>query len=141
MGDLVETITRGNVVEVKVILASVALALAVYQLVLIAVGYGKVRPPFLASRAASFAHRAVGDVIAVLLVVVAIACISYFEVEDDHAAHVAAAIALLAVLALKLLVLRRWHRLSALLPYLGLGVFVLLALTWATSAGDILASR
>ncbi|HEX2503734.1 MAG TPA: DUF6529 family protein, partial [Miltoncostaeaceae bacterium] len=76
MGDLVETLTRGNVTEVKVILASVALALAAYQLILIAVGYGRVRPPFLTARAASFAHRAIGDVIATLLVVVAIMCLS-----------------------------------------------------------------
>jgi hypothetical protein len=38
--DLIDTLTRGNATEVKVLLASVALALAVYQLVLIAVGYG-----------------------------------------------------------------------------------------------------
>ena len=43
MEDLVESLTRGYVVEVKVILASVALGLAVYQLVMIAVGYGWVR--------------------------------------------------------------------------------------------------
>ena len=141
MGDLVETLTRGNVTEVKVILASVVLALAVYQLILIAVGYGRVRPPFLAPRAASLAHRAVGDVIAALLVVVAVMCLSYFGIEDDAGAHVVAASALLAVLALKILVLRRWHRLSPLLPALGACVFVLLAVTWATSAGDLLADR
>lgn len=75
MEDLVETVTRGNVTEVKVILASVCLALAVYQLVLIAVGYGKVRPPFLDAPGASSAHRALGDTIVVLLVVVAVMCI------------------------------------------------------------------
>jgi hypothetical protein len=32
MEDLVEPLTRGNVAEVKVLLASIALALAVYQL-------------------------------------------------------------------------------------------------------------
>ena len=211
MEDLIEELTRGNVTEVKVILASVVLALAVYQLLLaavaygwvrlpfleshpaswahrasgdaivvltvlvavacvsyygfefedeggahaifgaillgvialkvIAVGYGRVRPPFLASRAASLAHRAVGDVIAALLVVVAVMCLSYFGIEDDAGAHVVAASALLAVLALKILVLRRWHRLSPLLPALGACVFVLLAVTWATSAGDLLADR
>ena len=119
MGDLVETITRGNVVEVKVILASVVLALAVYQLILITVGYGVARPPFLSSRAASFAHRTAGDVIAVLLVVVAIMCLSYFGLEDDAGVHVVAASALLAVLALKILVIRRWHRLNRMLPLLG----------------------
>jgi hypothetical protein len=46
--DLVESITRGNPTEVKVVLASVVLALACYQLVLIAVGYGKVRTGWLA---------------------------------------------------------------------------------------------
>lgn len=141
MGDLVETLTRGNVTEVKVILASVVLALAVYQLILIAVCYGRVRPPFLSSGAAGFAHRAIGDVIAVLLVVVAIMCLSYFELEDDTAAHVVAASALLVVLALKILVIRRWHALSSLLPLLGTCVFLLLVVTWATSAGDLLADR
>ena len=141
MGDIVETVTRGNVTEVKVILASVVLALAVYQLILIAVCYGRVRPPFLSSGPAGFAHRAIGDVIAVLLVVVAIMCLSYFELEDDTAAHVVAASALLVVLALKILVIRRWHALSRLLPLLGTCVFLLLVVTWATSAGDLLADR
>jgi hypothetical protein len=45
--DLLETVTRGNVDEVKIVLASVVAALAVYQLVLVAVGYGKLRLPFL----------------------------------------------------------------------------------------------
>ena len=53
MEELIENVTRGNPTEVKVLLASAALALAVYQLVLIAVGYGKLRPPFLAARPAS----------------------------------------------------------------------------------------
>lgn len=71
MEDLVESLARGNVTEVKVLLASVALALAVYQLVLIAVGYGKVRPPFLDAGPATRAHRASGDAIVVLVVVTA----------------------------------------------------------------------
>lgn len=141
MEGVVEELTRGNVTEVKVILASVALALGVYQLVLIAVGYGKVRPPFLAPRAASFAHRASGDVIAVLLVVVAVMCISYFGLEDEATLHVVSGIALLAVLALKITVVRHWHALGRFLPVLGTLLFVLLALTWATSAGDLLADR
>lgn len=58
---------RGNVTEVKVLLTSAAAALAVYQLVLIAVGYGKLRPRFLDAGPAANAHRASGDTIAVLL--------------------------------------------------------------------------
>ncbi len=137
--DLIEALTRGNATEVKVVLASVALALAVYQLVLISVGYGKLRPRFLAPRPASAAHRAVGDTIAVVLVVVALMCVGYFGVEDGAALHVAAAIALLSVLALKVAVVRRWHALGRFLPALGISVWLLLALTWLTSAGDFLA--
>jgi hypothetical protein len=51
--NVVEDLTRGNVTEVKVLLASVALALAVYQLMLIAVAYGRVRPPVLEPRPGS----------------------------------------------------------------------------------------
>jgi hypothetical protein len=137
--DLIETLTRGNPVEVKVVLASVALALAVYPLGLIAVTYGKVRPPFVAGRAAGLAHRASGDAIAVLLVVVATMCLALFGFEDDAAAHVAAACGLLAALATKIAVLRLFPAAGRLLPLLGSAVFVLLALTWITSAGACLA--
>jgi hypothetical protein len=44
MEDLVDTLTRGNPLEVKTVLASVAFALAAYQLVLAAVGFRWVRP-------------------------------------------------------------------------------------------------
>jgi Family of unknown function (DUF6529) len=139
--DLVEEVARGNVTEVKVVLAWVIAALAIYQLVLIAVGYGKVRPRFLAARPAAAAHRASGDAIVVLVAVVATMCVSYFgfESEDGKTLHIVAAIALLAVLALKIAVLRWWHGLGRFLPLLGLTVFVLIGLTWASSAGDILA--
>lgn len=141
MESLVEELTRGNVTEVKVVLASVVAALACYQLVLIAVAYGKLRPRFLSAAAASFSHRAAGDAIVVVSVVVAVMCVSYFELEDDTTAHVIAAIALLTVLAAKIAVVRWLPRLSALLPLLGISVWVLFALTWATSAGDFLADR
>jgi hypothetical protein len=117
----------------------VALALAVYQVVLIAVGYGKLRPPFLGARAASWTHRASGDAIVVLLVLTATMCVSYFGFEDDAILHIAAGTALLAVLALKILVLRRWHAAGRFLPVLGISVLLLLALTWLSSAGTFLA--
>ena len=138
MEGLIDSVTRGNPTEVKVLLASVALALAVYQLVLIAIGYGKLRPPFLAAAPASRTHRAVGDTIAVLLVITALMCVGYFGLEDDASLHMVAAIALLSVLALKIAVIRRWHALGRFLPALGISVWLLLALTWVTSAGDFL---
>jgi hypothetical protein len=137
--NLIEELTWGNPTEVKVVLASVALALAVYQLVLIAVGYGKVRPRFLDARPAAKAHRASGDAIAVLLVLVAAMCVGYFGFEGDASLHIAAGIGVLAVLAAKVAVLRRFHGAGRLLPVLGTSLFLLLVLTWLTSAGSFLA--
>jgi hypothetical protein len=139
VGSLIEELTRGNPTEVKVVLASVALALACYQLVLIAVGYGKLRPRFLQAGPAAKAHRASGDAIAVLLVVVAAMCIGLFGFEDDATLHIVAGSGVLAVLALKIAVLRRFGSLGRYLPVIGTSLFLLLVLTWATSAGGFLA--
>ena len=140
MEDLVESFTRGNVTEVKVVLASVVVCLAVYQLVLIAVGYGKLRPRFLQSGPASRAHRASGDGIVVLVVVVALMCLSYYGFEEAGL-HAVAGIGVLMVLALKIAILRRWQGLSRYLPALGITVFALLVLTWASSAGSFLVDQ
>lgn len=139
METLIERIARGNVAEVKVVLASVVMALAAYQLALIAIGYGKLRPPFLTAGPAARTHRAVGDAILVLVVVVALMCLSYFGLEDEGALHAATGAALLAVLAVKVAVIRWWHGASRLLPLLGGAAFLLLAATWLSSAGDFLA--
>jgi len=138
---LIDTLTRGNPTEVKVVLATVALALSVYQVAVIAVAYGKVRPRFLGAAPAALAHRAVGDAIALILVVCATICIAYYGFDDDAGLHVAAASALLLALALKVAVVRRLHGLGRLLPVIGASIWVLLALTWLTSAGDFLADR
>jgi hypothetical protein len=146
---LVEDIANGNVTEVKVVLASIVVALAVYQVILMAVGYGKLRLPFLSAKAASFTHRSVGDTIVFLTLLVAFMCIGYFEISDgiEHAddgerirvaVHVAAALLLLGVLGLKVLVVRRGRKSGRYLPLLGLTVFALFLITWITSAGDYL---
>jgi hypothetical protein len=139
MEQLVDTLTFGNAAAVKAVLASVAAALAVYQLVLIAVAYGEVRPRVLSAPVASFTHRASGDAILVLVVVVALFCLGRFGLDDDGAVHAVSGAALLVVLGLKLAVLRWWHGLGRFLPVLGATVFVLLAVTWFTSAGHFLA--
>jgi len=147
--DLIEDLARGNVTEVKVVLASVALVLAGYQVMLMAVGYGKLNLPFLKPRPASFAHRSIGDVIVLLTILVAFMCIGYFEVYDgvEHADdgetgraafHVVTAFLLLGFLTLKVIVVRWWHAMSRLLPFLGISVFTLFLLVWITSAGDYL---
>jgi len=141
MEGLVSDLTRGNVTEVKVVLASVVMGLACYQLALIAVGYGKLRPSFLAARPASRTHRAVGDAIVVITIAVAAMCLSYFELEDDASAHATAAAALLVVLAFKIAVIRWLHGLRRFLPVLGLSVWILFAITFGTSAGDFLVNR
>jgi hypothetical protein len=135
--DLIEQLTDGNVTEVKVVLASVVLALALYQALLAAIAYGRVRLPFLESAPASWAHRASGDAIVVLAVLVAAACISFYGF-DDAGAHSVLGCALLGVLALKVVTVRAGGRLARLLPHLGVSVLALFAATWLTSAGEFL---
>ena len=140
MEDLVRELTNGNATEVKVVLASVAVALAVYQLVVIAVGYGAIRLPFLAPAVAFRAHRAVGDVILVLVLVVSAMCIAVFGFEGEEdlgTIHVISAATFMAALAVKVILVRT-HRGSRFLPFLGTGVFMLLGATWMTSAGAML---
>ena len=141
MEDLVDSITRGNPTEVKVVLATVVVALAVYQLVLAAVVYGRVRPTFLEGRIAGLVHRASGRAIAAITAVVAVMCIAVFGYDLEYAAHVLAATALLSVLALKIVVVRRGGSFGRYLPIFGLTVFTLFVITWATSAGDFLADQ
>jgi hypothetical protein len=138
---LFESLTRGNVAEVKIVLASVVAALAVYQLVLIAVGYGKLRPPFLAARPAALSHRAIGDAIVALAFLVGLMCLSVYGF-DEGGIHTVAGVTVLAVLAVKVGVVRGGgQHLGRLLPVIGLTVFALLMVAWATSAGDFLADR
>jgi Family of unknown function (DUF6529) len=127
---------QGNPTEVKVVLASVATALAIYQLVLAAIGYRKLR--IIEAAPAFMTHRASGDTIAVLLIVVAIMCLSYFGLEDG-AFHAVTGFLLLVVLAVKVAVIRWWHSAGRFLPALGITVFLLLVATWASTAGAFLA--
>lgn len=140
MEQLIEDVTRGNVTEVKVVLATVVMALAVYQLLLAAVGYGWLRAPFLSSAPALWTHRASGDTIALLTVAVALMCVGYygFDFGDDGGTHAIAAVVLLGALATKILVVRLGGRLGRLLPLLGVSVLALLGVTWLTSAGSFL---
>jgi len=138
MEDLLDTLTRGNPLAVKTVLASVMFALAIYQLILATVGYGKLRPRFLDSGPAFFTHRASGDVIVVLLLVVGAMCLATGEDEDDAAFHAATGRVLLGVVTLKVIVVRWWHGAGRLLPLLGSAVFLLLGLTWLGSAGEYL---
>jgi Family of unknown function (DUF6529) len=139
MEDLIHDLARGNVEEVKVVLASVVAALAVYQVVLMAVGWGKVKVSFLQARPASFAHRSIGDVIVVVTLVIAFMCVGYFGFDDDGAFHAITGALLIGVLALKIAIIRWWHRYSRFLPVLGLSVFALFLVTWFSSAGSALA--
>ena len=147
--ELVEDLANGNVTEVKVVLASIVVVLAIYQVFLMAVGYGKLKLSFLKPGPASSTHRAVGATILLVTLFVAFMCIGYFEIADgiEHAddgettrvaIHVAAALLLLAVLAIKVFVVRRGKRSGRYLPLLGLTVFGLFVVTWITSAGDYL---
>jgi hypothetical protein len=136
MEDFLFSLTRGNVPEVKFVLATVVALLAVYQVGLMAVGYGRLRLPFLEPLPASKAHRAIGDSIVAVTVTVAVMCIGYFGFEDDSAVHILLACALLAMLGFKILVVRRLHGLDRLLPALGITVFLLFWATWLSAAAE-----
>lgn len=85
MEDFLEGLAGGHTTELKIVLTSVVAALAVYQVILMAVGYGKVRLPFLGSKPASSTHRAVGDTIVPITLLVALMCWSYFGIEEAMA--------------------------------------------------------
>jgi hypothetical protein len=134
--ELLIGLTRGNVSEVKIVLATVAALLAIYQVALMAVGYGKLKLPFLKPLPASRAHRAIGDSVVVVTLVVAAMCIVYFGFEDDAAVHIVFAIALIAVLAFKIVVIRKLRRYDHLLPALGISVLLLFWATWFSAAAE-----
>ena len=138
MEDFVVDITRGNPGSVKAVLASVVLALAAYQLILAAIGYRKLR--VIDAKPAFFTHRASGDVIAVLVVIVALMCISVFGFEDDYMLHITAACLALIVLAIKVAVVRSGVG-GRFLPVLGVTLFTLLAITWFTVVPGFLAGE
>lgn len=140
MNEFIISLTRGNVAEVKIVLASIVAVLALYQVMLMAVGYRKVSLGFLRPAAASRAHRAIGDAIVVLTVVTAIMCIGNFEIEDEggNLVHAVLGSLLLIILAIKIAVVRQWVRADRLLPWLGLTLFALFAATWLSSAARYL---
>lgn len=141
MEGLIDDLARGNVTEVKVVLASVVASLALYQVFLMAVGWGKLRLPFLAARPASSAHRSIGDAIVVVTLVISFMCVGYFGFDDDGAFHAFTGALLVGVLAFKIAVIRWWHSLSRFLPILGLSVMALFVVTWVSSAGGALAGN
>lgn len=147
--DWVEQITGGHVTEVKIVLTAIVVSLAFYQVFLMAVGYGKLKLPFLHVRPASRAHRAIGDSVVSITLLVGLMCLAYFGIEDgvEHAYpedqgrvvwHLIVSFALFAVLALKIIVLRWWHSMGKYLPVLGLSVFALFIATWVTSSAAYL---
>jgi hypothetical protein len=134
--DLVDSITRGNPGSVKTVLTSVVFALMAYQVVLAAIGYRKL--PVMDAKPAFFTHRASGDALVVIMVIVALMCLAAYGFEDDSSAHFLAGVALGVALAVKISVIRFFPRAGGLLPYLGVTVFVLLAVTWFTSVPGFL---
>ncbi|UJA20779.1 hypothetical protein HJD18_11545 [Thermoleophilia bacterium SCSIO 60948] len=138
MEEALQNLTGGNLTEVKVVLATIVMALAIYMIGLIAVGYGVVKLPFLAWGPATLAHRAVGTGVVLIALLVGFACIAAFGLESDYLLHGIAGIAVFVVLGLKIAVIRRWRSLNSWLPVLGLTVLALFAVVWATSAGDFL---
>lgn len=129
-----------TVATAKAVLATVLVALALYQSGLAAVVYGRFRPRHLARRVAARAHRLVGATAAAVTLVVGTLCLSAYDVGDAledggrPAVHAIAGIAVLGLLLVKIVVVHLGRRAGRALPALGIGVVLLLALAWATSA-------
>lgn len=134
MEDLGQSLTRGNPGSVKTVLASVVLALAAYQLVLAAIGYGRVR--VMGSRPALFTHRASGDAIVVIVAVVALFCLGAYGFDDDAGAHAAFGVALAVAIAVKVAIVRGLLPFGRALPYLGTAVFALVTAKLGPDAED-----
>ena len=138
MEDFVENLARGNPASVKSVLASVVLALAAYQLILAAIGYRKL--PIIEAGSAFFTHRASGHVIAILFSLVALACLAAYGFEDDYRLHGLAGIGAVAVLIVKVSLIRS-GRAGWALPYLGVTLFTLIAITWFTVTPEFLSGE
>lgn len=147
MEDLIETVTRGNVAEVKTVLATVALVLGVYQVALAVVAYGKVKLPFLGTAPAARAHRFIGDSAVVIIVLVALVCLGYYGLgeaseETSYMVHAVAGFALIGLLAVKIVIIRSgnysWGR---ILPFVGTGILLALAVVWTTVAPEIISGK
>jgi hypothetical protein len=135
--DFFVDLTRGNVAEVKVMLATVVGVLAVYQALLMVVGWGRVRPGFLSQAAASRAHVVLGATIGFVTIFVSLACLSYFGWEDGGL-HAVTGLVLLGVLAFKIAVVRWLDPLRGYLPLIGTAVLTLFTITVGASAVEFL---
>jgi hypothetical protein len=138
MEDFFVELTRGNLAEVKVMLAVVVGVLAVYQSLLMVVGWGRVQVRFLSQAAASRGHLALGGTIAFVTIFVSLACLSYFGWEEGGV-HAVTGVALVVVLAFKVAVVRWLDDLRQYLPYIGTAVLALLAVTVVASAVEFIA--
>ena len=88
---------------------------------------------------AAWTHRASGDTIAVLLIVVAIMCPRTSGSRTTAPSTPSPASCSCSCWRVKVVVIRWWHAAGRFLPVLGITVFVLLAATWASTAGAFLA--
>jgi Family of unknown function (DUF6529) len=137
MEDFFVDLTRGNLAEVKVMLAAVVGVLAVYQTLLMVVGWGRVSVGFLSQAAASRAHLVLGGTIVFVTLFVSLACLSYFGWEDGGV-HAVTGVILAVALALKVAVVRWLDPLRGYLPLIGTAVLALFAITVGTSAVEFL---
>lgn len=141
MEDLFDRLTQGNVTTVKTVLASAIMAVAVYQVLLMLVGFGKVRVRWLRSGSASFAHRAIGDATLLIAFFVALLCLTYFDLDDGDdqtrlLIHAIAGSVTLGLFVLKVIVVQWGTTSRRFLPVVGSALFASLAVTWFTSAGE-----
>jgi plastocyanin len=133
-----------NVLDFKIVLATVVFVLAIGQVLSASIFYGWLKVPVPSAEAAAFFHRWSGRILIPCAVLVTIYCVKDIGPQSSPtrvAIHTLLGSAVFVVLAAKLIILRAIPRLGFLVPPLGLTVAALFIGLWLTSAFFVLRTR
>jgi len=142
--ELLDNLTGGNLLLVKVLLTSVVFTLAGLQVFLAARFYEASTIPPVSAGTAARVHRVNGRATLALAVLVGFACLAgpAGPVSPTRVLlHSAFGSLVFALLALKYAVLKLVQGADRFLPAIGTGLFLSFAAIWATSVADYIVAR
>jgi hypothetical protein len=127
-----------DIIFVKACLASLALVLAIVQVLLMLQLYGKIRIFPGSAETLAWWHRREGDVLLLIFVAIAYHCIVYGVIDPFSSRVISHAVfgsVLLAVILFKIVVVRWLTRVMPYVAWIGSALFVLTTGAVLTSAG------